>query len=317
MKKIISTIIIAFSAALPLFAQQSKKETLAITRVRATPSLVKVAEDTGRSSTMTRIIESIETNLMSAVQKTRKFEIVSRNETDMKALLEEQNLSDSGNVQTDKNSAKAGALKGAKYIVTVVLDDFQDYTEKNRFATLGKSLEQRVIRFGATAKIINSTTGSVMEVANFVETSEGVAETDITSSTSGGSKTDSQIAQLSRKMCTRMANYVADVVFPAKILAARGATVSFNRGAGSGVEVGQIYEVFALGEAMIDEDTGENLGAEEVLIGLVRVTRVNPKFSQARVLEDNGIDKGHILRLVKKDKKKTKEKEEEEDEDEI
>ena len=46
----------------------------------------------------------------------------------------------------------------------------------------------------------------------------------------------------------------------------------------------------------IDPDTKESLGREEVKVGKVKVTQVNPKTSQAEILEDTGIDAGAILR---------------------
>jgi hypothetical protein len=54
--------------------------------------------------------------------------------------------------------------------------------------------------------------------------------------------------------------------------------------------------VFAVGKELIDPDTQEVLGKEEVEIGKVRITDVLPKFSKASILEDRGIAEGAILR---------------------
>jgi hypothetical protein len=51
-----------------------------------------------------------------------------------------------------------------------------------------------------------------------------------------------------------------------------------------------------LGQELIDPDTKESLGREEVKVGRVKITQVNPKTSQAQILEDTGIDTGAILR---------------------
>ncbi|MEY4809740.1 MAG: hypothetical protein RI986_78, partial [Planctomycetota bacterium] len=69
------------------------------------------------------------------------------------------------------------------------------------------------------------------------------------------------------------------------------------RSAEGGVSVGQIYEVFVPGSAMIDPDTGEQLGAEEVHVGWARVTDAGARFSTAQAIEDRGIDRGAMLRL--------------------
>ena len=86
------------------------------------------------------------------------------------------------------------------------------------------------------------------------------------------------------------------MIFPAKVLLKRDKEITINRGEGGGVAVGDTFNVFALGEELIDPDTKESLGREEVKVGKVKITQVNPKTSTAEILEDTGIDKGAILR---------------------
>jgi hypothetical protein len=81
-----------------------------------------------------------------------------------------------------------------------------------------------------------------------------------------------------------------------RVLVKREMQITLNRGQGAGVEVGQVLNVFAQGETLIDPDTQEVLGREEVLIGKVRIISVQPKFSTAEILEDFGINKGAVLR---------------------
>ena len=101
---------------------------------------------------------------------------------------------------------------------------------------------------------------------------------------------------VSRDMAEKIANHVADVIFPAKIIAKRDKEVTINRGEGGGVAIGDTFNVFALGEELIDPDTKESLGREEVKVGKVKITQVNPKTSVADILDDTGVDKGAILR---------------------
>jgi hypothetical protein len=53
---------------------------------------------------------------------------------------------------------------------------------------------------------------------------------------------------------------------------------------------------FALGEELIDPDTRESLGREEIFIGKAKIMSVLPKTSTAEILEDFGITKEAILR---------------------
>jgi hypothetical protein len=100
-------------------------------------------------------------------------------------------------------------------------------------------------------------------------------------------------------MAERIAIHVTDVIFPIKVLIKNDKEVTINRGEGAGVAVGDTFNVFALGKQLIDPDTGEKLGNQEVNVGKVKITEVDPKFSKAQVLEDTGIDQGAILRKSK------------------
>jgi hypothetical protein len=91
---------------------------------------------------------------------------------------------------------------------------------------------------------------------------------------------------------------VVDVLLPAKVLAVRDGQVTLNRGDGTGIAAGQVWRVYALGEALIDPDTGENLGAEEVAVGAIRITAVSPKTSVGEICGENrGVGKGCVLRV--------------------
>ena len=101
---------------------------------------------------------------------------------------------------------------------------------------------------------------------------------------------------VARDLAEKIANHIADVIFPAKVLIRRDKEVIINRGEGGGIAVGDIFNAYALGQELIDPDTKESLGREEVRVGRVKISQVNPKTSQAEILDDTGIDKGAILR---------------------
>ncbi len=283
------------NTALSQEVSAGEKVTLGITKITANATLNQKLGKEGKKDTLSRVLESMDSNLTSAIQSTRKFELVSR--SDLDAVSKEIAFAESGNVATDKNAAKSGMLKGAKFILVVSVDDFQDYIEKATFASLGKTVEKRILRLGAVAKIINSSTGSIVETTNFT-----LNNADVSDKSSGisadGNLNDSLVGEMTRLMANKIAVRVADVIFPAKIIAKTGKIATLNRGDGTGIKAGDVFEVFALGEALIDPDTGENLGSEEIRIGKLKITRVTPKASQAEILEDNGVAKGQILRPV-------------------
>lgn len=282
------------AALLPALASAQDKATLGVSTIKPTPSLAdSVTAD--KKLEMGRIIESLDSQFIDRINATRKFDIVGR--SDLDSVIKEQDLDASGNVDA-KTAAQAGKLTGAKYLLVATVDDYQDYVEKATFDGGVGSATKRVIRLSCVGKIYDSTTGKLVESANFQTGNDAFKdiEQDRSYSTKDGNLSDAMMVALARDMAGKIANHVVDVIFPAKIIVVRDKEATINRGEGAGVAVGDTLNVFALGEEMIDPDTKESLGREEVKVGKVKITEVDPKFSKAEVLEDTGIVPGALLR---------------------
>jgi curli biogenesis system outer membrane secretion channel CsgG len=303
---------------LPLLASAQEKATIAISSIKPTASVAAaVAGGTSvSSSTQTtsnqkdetvvldtkvelgRIIESLDGQLIDRVNATRKFDVLGR--SDLKDIVAEQDLGASGNVDA-KSAAKAGKLAGAKYLLVATVDDFQDYFERAVFEGTGRSATKRVFRLSIVGKIYDSSTGKLLESANFQTGNDAFKQIqqEKNYSVKNGQLSDEMMVGISRDMAEKIATHVADVIFPAKVLIKRDNTVTINRGEGAGVAEGNIFNVFAQGDELKDPDTGEVLGREEVKVGKVKISQVNPKTSLAEIIEDTGIDKGAVLRKAK------------------
>jgi curli biogenesis system outer membrane secretion channel CsgG len=277
-----------------IVSAQEGKSTLAVSSIKPTPSLAaSVRPD--KKLEMGRIIESLDSQLVDRINATRKFDVVGR--SDLNDVIKEQDLGASGNVDA-KTAAKAGKLAGAKYLLVTTVDDFQDYVEKATFEGTGRSATKRVFRLSVVGKVYDSSTGKLLESANFQTGNDAFKQIqeERNYSVKDGELSDEMMVAVSRDMAQKIANHVADVIFPAKVLVKRDNEVTINRGEGGGAAVGDTFNVFALGEELIDPDTKESLGREEAKVGKVKITQVNPKTSTAQILEDTGIDKGAILR---------------------
>jgi curli biogenesis system outer membrane secretion channel CsgG len=277
-----------------IVSAQEGKSTLAVSSIKPTPSLAASVKP-DKKLEMNRVIESLDSQLVDRINATRKFDVVGR--SDLGDILKEQDLGASGNVDA-ATAAKAGKLTGAKYLLVTTVDDFQDYVEKATFEGTGRSATKRVFRLSVVGKVYDSSTGKLLESANFQTGNDAFKQIqeERNYSVKDGELSDEMMVAVSRDMAQRIANHVADVIFPAKVLIKRDNEVTINRGEGGGVAVGDTFNVFALGEELIDPDTKESLGREEAKVGKVKITQVNPKTSTAQILEDTGIDKGAILR---------------------
>ena len=69
-----------------------------------------------------------------------------------------------------------------------------------------------------------------------------------------------------------------------------------NRGGGT-VGNGDLFEVFKVGDRLIDPDTGEPLGRIETSVGIAQIVDVKPKYSLAELISGNAnIARGMVLR---------------------
>ncbi|MEX0777960.1 MAG: CsgG/HfaB family protein [Phycisphaeraceae bacterium] len=293
----LASVSIALAAMLTFQAAAwGQAKTLAISDVKIAKTLNESVKDEGKKASLGRVSEAMDSQMIDRFQQTRKFKIIAR--SDLDSLLKEQGLADSGNVDTtDPNAAKSFMIKGVEFLLITTIDDFQDFNEEANFAAIGEKATKRVIRLSAIGKLYNSTTGELLESTNLQ-----ISNKDIVSkrnySTTDGKLSDALLLKTARDMADKMANRVADVIFPAKIIALTGQQVTINRGDGTDIAVGQVWIVHKLGEMLKDPDTGEVLGREELQIGKIRVTSVQPKMSKGEIIEGNGVTTGDLLRLV-------------------
>ena len=275
----------------------AEKPRLAIRAIAATPAVTAQAKVDGTDNALMQIEQGADVQLLSAIEATRRFEIVAR--ADLPSIIKEQDLTQSGNVNVlDPQAARAFQLAGARYVATLTISNYQEVVERtellNQFGT--SKAERRTINLQAVLKIFDSTTGSLFRSTQ-VTLSESAVNEIMPGVEQKGVKTNVVLGAVAKKLATDVANAIADSLAPARVIGYTLGQITFNRSAESGVSVGQIYEVFVPGSAMIDPDTGEQLGAEEVHVGWARVTDAGARFSTAQAIEDRGIDRGAMLRL--------------------
>ncbi len=276
-------------------AGQAGLKSLGIGDVKIAKALAEVNTVAGKKASLARVAQALDGQLINRFAQTRKFRIVAR--SDLDALLQEQGFVASGNVDSnDKSAAQSFQIKGVEYLLVTSIDDFQDLTEEATFQSLGEKAIKRTIRISVIGKLYQTTTGELLESTNQQVEGKGFVE-QRGNTASDGDTTDALLLQTARTLADRMANRVVDVIYPARIIAVSGSQVTINRGDGTGIAAGQTWVVHQLGPMMVDPDTGVALGREEVMIGKVRVSSVEPKFSKAEIVSGNQIQVGGLLRM--------------------
>lgn len=274
----------------------AQRATLAIGDVKVNDSVMAAATSAGKANSVRRVAEAMDSVLIERFNATRKFEIIAR--SDLDSILKDQGFQGSGNVDlSDPRVAQAFKIRGVEYLVVTTISDFQDVTETATFEAIGEKAMARNIRYVATVKIWDTTRASLKEAAT-IPLKRRLSRDVKHFINQDGEPTDELLFAIAQELGDRVVNRVVDVIYPARIIARTDRQVTINRGDGTGIASGQTWDVYALGEEMIDPDTQESLGREEVRVGKVRVTQVLPKFAKAEVVEDLGVDKDQIVRPV-------------------
>ncbi len=273
-------------------SQENGLLSVGIKKVEITPSLKKGVEQS-RKNTLNRIVDSMESQMIDALHGTRKFKVIAR--SDLEKILKEQDLQRSLSGEDDMNAFK---LAGCKYVVVTTVDDFQDVKEQLKGENGEVLATKRTLTLSAVTKIYKTKTAELEESAN-LSLEKTWKKEHMSGVDREGEPSDKLIQKISTQMAEKVAYRVTDVIFPAKVIAITGDTLMINRGDGTNIESGQLWRVFKTGEKIVDPDTGQVLGKKEKPVGKVKVTEVRPKFARAKIVADKGIEKHHVLRLMK------------------
>ena len=259
------------------------KKKIAITKITATEAVAKRMSKQGVGLSLDSVLQALDSQVYDRILNTKRFEVLERSDADALA----------------KESAAAGeafAFNKADYILTIRVDSFNDRLEERKLAALGKTIRARTIELSAVAKITEVSTQRAIASTNFKVSKRDSENRSENTTERVGEGSDDLLIQAVSDMAQKIATRAADVISPARIIGKRDKIVTINRNDQSGIKVGQTWEVFILGDEMVDPDTGDK-SREEVLVGKVKVTRVTPQNSQAEIMEDTGVDKGAVLRL--------------------
>jgi curli biogenesis system outer membrane secretion channel CsgG len=268
-----------------LLAQDAPgKKKLAVTKITANSAVAARMASQGVGLSLDSILQGLDAQVHDRLLNTRRFEMLERADAD--ALATEAAA-----------SGQAFSFNGADYLLTIRVDGFNDRMEERRLASLGKTIRGRAIEISAVAKITEVATQRSIASANFSVKKYDSENRSENTTRRVGESSDVLMMDAVRELAQKIAGRTTDAIFPARIIGKRDRIVTINRNDQSGIAVGQTWEVYAIGDELVDPDTGEK-SREEVYVGKIRITRVSPQNSQAEILEDNGVDRGAIVRLL-------------------
>lgn len=279
-----------FSAGASIFAQNQPqsgrlsgpKKTIAVARF----------ENTSGINSYIALGDDFSAQLSDALIQSGMFTVLSRK--DLGAVLSEQDLAESGRMAKSL-SAKKGKIIPAQILITGNITEFEENTKGG---DQGLSIHGVSIGMGKSdahiaviVQIIDSTTGEILDSKRV----EGLADASgfsvgYSGSFSVGSSSfkKTPLGKATQIAIDRTVEYISQrlamIPWQGRVVTVKDGLVYINAGADTGILNGETFIVCRKGDALIDPETGLELGAEKTKIGDIIISEVQPKFSKAKIL---------------------------------
>lgn len=254
-----------------------------------------VAVGTFESSFNNYDTRNIQTAIETALSKTQKFSLMERGRLDQ--LLAEQGMGADGLVN---GSGQMGGFDGVDYLIY------------GRVTQLGLEAKNLFIMsaceavLGIDIRVVDVTTGEI-RLSETLQQDDQVNTADAESDPCRGigiSAFDNLTASTARDLAEKLTQNL----FPVKLAKVSSEEVYLNYGEGF-LNNGEVLKVVSLGEGFEDPDTGEIIGAEEELRAVIKVTKLRPKFSIAKiVLQSGSLSPGDVANRLSKKAQKSADK---------
>jgi curli biogenesis system outer membrane secretion channel CsgG len=235
------------------------------------------------------------------LQKTNRFIVIPQQ--DIESIMQQQKMGATGAINPD-TAAKMGQILGLNAIVTGAVTAYSE-TEEGKDLLVYKSKKQ-IARVTVDYRIVDTTTG----VQLMADSGEGVYEKSVGAVLGMGGRAgydpdlrDGALRDALTKAMVNMQKQLESSPWKGKIMKVAGDKIYINAGRKTGLKVGDKLDVYKVGEALIDPDTGIKLGTTEDKVGQVIVLQNDlgdkADVSVARTTSGMGFNKGDIVKFVR------------------
>lgn len=243
--------------------------------------------------------------LITSLMNTGRYIVLERE--NIQGVLREQDFGASGRT-TSEGGAKIGQISRAQILIQGSITEFGS-TESSGggIAIQGFSFggSQSTAQVGIDVRIYDTTTGHVLAskacrgVASASGSSIGYAGGDFGFATGGEAKTPMDFAVRDAiQMAVGFITFeLGKVPWAGRVANVKDNIIYINAGRENGIQIGDKFDVFKEGEAIIDPESGMSLGSETTRIGEVEVVAVEEKFSKATPMNGAGFEKNNIIKM--------------------
>jgi hypothetical protein len=210
-----------------------------------------------------------------------------------------------------ETAAEVGKLMGAQVLITGDITEFAFKRSSigGKMTNVLKGVTAGVERVSATVSIdlrlIDAVTGEI--IASIKGTGDAAQQgvtADLTKeekSYDGSVSLSTPLGKASReaiqKSIAGIVSSIPKMKWSARVIDFRDGVLYVNAGTGYGMQPGMALEIFDPQPALIDPQTGRNLGSPDKLIGEVVIDRVDAEYSTAKVVSGAEFKRNQVVRL--------------------
>jgi curli biogenesis system outer membrane secretion channel CsgG len=234
-----------------------------------------------------------------------KFTVVERDKLEL--VMKEQGLGQSGAVDP-QTAAKVGKILGVRFVLTGAIDKFSISTTRGGIGMIGGSKTDAKVTINI--RLIDTNTAErVVALSMDGQVSKGgghFGSANLSSDEQFGIASDA-VQKATKDIVAKLAKVDANTKLnaaqggtggiDARVIKVDGTSVYLNIGAQAGIKVGDKFQIYEPGEALIDPATGANLGSAEKHTGSCTVTQVQDKFSIATL---DGASKASAKSIIRR-----------------
>lgn len=241
--------------------------------------------------------------LVTALVQSGKFRVMEREQ--LQQVIAEQNLGQSGRV-TEQTAPQLGKLLGVAAVVYGSVSEFGYLASDTggRIPGIGGGVSKTTARVSIDVRMIDTTTGEITlaDTASDEKSQMGLKlSTEDFSFGHSGKFDQTLVGKATREAIDELVEKITEsleaVPWTGRVIKASGAKIYLNAGSETGISAGMEFNVYRMGEELIDPVTGLSLGAEEELVGRIRAADVKEKYAICDVVSGSGLDAGDMVRF--------------------
>lgn len=272
--------------------------------LKKTVAVFDFKNDSGYSSIIS-LGQDFTTQLSDALVQSGKFIVLTR--TDLDVVMGEQDLAASDRM-AKSNTAQIGKIVPAQILIKGQITEFEENTggggQGISIKGVSLGMKKSSAHMAVIIQLIDSTTGEILESKRVEGEASGgglsigySGAVDVNSSSFKKTPLGKAIQITIDQAVDYLATKLSSLPWQGKVVTVKDGLVFVNSGTTAGVQAGDLFAIYQEGEALIDPDTGMNLGSEKTKIADIKISDVQEKFSKAQItngkIED--IAKGNIV----------------------